>query len=154
MQILAIDPGPTESAYVLWDGERILRHDKTMNALLCDAITTKLLTPDHLVVEKIASYGMPVGEEVFETVWWSGRFCQAFYAHLMPAWRITRGEIKLHLCNTKRAKDANVRQALIDRLGPPGTKKAPGATYGIHADEWAALAVAVTWWDKYRSKYA
>jgi hypothetical protein len=61
--------------------------------------------------------------------------------------RITRGEVKVHVCNSKKAKDANVRQALIDRLGKPGTKKAPGPTYGIAGDVWAALAVAVTWWD-------
>jgi hypothetical protein len=41
-----------------------------------------------------------------------------------------------------------VRQALIDRLGLQGTKKAPGPTYGIKSHEWAALAVAVYGWDQ------
>jgi hypothetical protein len=36
-----------------------------------------------------------------------------------------------------------VRQALIDRLGPQGTKKNPGPTYGMRSHLWAALAVAV-----------
>jgi hypothetical protein len=56
--------------------------------------------------------------------------------------------VKLHLCNSPRAKDGNVRQALIDRVGPQGTKKGQGPTYGIKSHEWAALAVAVYGWDK------
>jgi hypothetical protein len=62
--------------------------------------------------------------------------------------RVFRKDVKLHLCNSPRAKDANVRQALLDRLGPQGTKKAPGPTYGVKSHEWAALAVAVYGWDQ------
>jgi hypothetical protein len=40
-----------------------------------------------------------------------------------------------------------VRQALIDRLGPQGTKKNPGPTYGMRSHLWAALAVGVYAWD-------
>ena len=64
---------------------------------------------------------------------------------------VLRRDVKLHVCQSPRAKDANVRQALLDRFGPPGTKKAPGTTYGITKDTWQALAVAVTWDDKRRS---
>jgi hypothetical protein len=103
---------------------------------------------DAVAIEQIASYGMPVGAEVFETVFWSGRFAEAAYARMRRVTRIPRMEVKMHLCHNSRAKDANIRQALIDRLGAPGTKKAPGTTYGIKADEWAALAVAVTFSDK------
>ena len=42
-----------------------------------------------------------------------------------------------------RAKDGNVRQALIDLIGEQGTKKNKGPTYGISSHSWAALAVAV-----------
>jgi hypothetical protein len=56
---------------------------------------------------------------------------------------IFRKDIKLFLCGTMRAKDANIRQALIDKIGPQGTKKTPGPTYGIKSHTWAALAVAV-----------
>jgi hypothetical protein len=42
-----------------------------------------------------------------------------------------------------RAKDANIRQALLDLIGPQGTKAQPGPTYGIKSHTWAALAVAV-----------
>ena len=161
LKILAIDPGPTQSAYVLMIGEEISMFAKCDNVVLCDAITTKLIEPDELVIEKIASYGMPVGQEVFETVFWSGRFAQAHYAHLSHAYRITRKEVVLALCNSPRGNDASVRAALIDRYGgkekaigrKPKNKReaaagiAPGPLAGIKDDCWAALAVAVVWRD-------
>jgi hypothetical protein len=42
-----------------------------------------------------------------------------------------------------RAKDPNVRQALLDKIGPVGTKKNPGPLYGVSGHGWSALAVAV-----------
>ena len=56
----------------------------------------------------------------------------------------------MNLCYDSRAKDGNIRQALIDRFGPVGTKKAPGWFYGVSKDVWAAVAVGVTWADKQR----
>jgi len=104
-----------------------------------------------VVLEKVACYGMAVGETIFETVFWSGRFIQKLI-DLKSEWgeevhwdRIERREVKLHLCGTMKAKDANIRQALIDRFGEPGKKKSQGVLYGIKADQWAALAVGVTY---------
>jgi hypothetical protein len=57
---------------------------------------------------------------------------------------VYRRDVKMFLCGSNRAKDGNIRQALLDLVGPQGTKKAPGPTYGLRGDEWAALAVAVT----------
>ena len=97
----------------------------------------------------IASYGMAVGASVFETCVWIGRFmAEAFSSSGRDLHRVFRKDVKLHLCNSPRAKDANVRQALLDRIGPQGTKKAQGPTYGIKSHEWAALAVAVYGWDQ------
>lgn len=138
--VFAVDPGPKESAFVEWDGDRIIQHDKQPNECLL-----ALRTRAQPVIEMIASLGMPVGAEVFDTCIWIGKFMQAWgSAELM-----FRREVKLHLCNDSRAKDGNIRQALIDRLGAPGTKANPGVTYGISGDEWQALALAVTWWDKH-----
>ena len=58
--------------------------------------------------------------------------------------KVYRQDVKLHLCKSNKAKDGNIRQALIDKLGPQGTKKYPGPTYGIKSHAWAALGVAVT----------
>jgi hypothetical protein len=101
---------------------------------------------DALAIEMVASYGMPVGREVFETVRWIGRMQQVW--HNPEAVRfVYRQDVKLHLCGSPRAKDANIRQALIDKLGPVGTKAAPGPLYGIKSHVWSALAVAVTAFD-------
>lgn len=151
--VLALDPGPQETAWVIWSEDRIERFGKSPNDEFVDAIMTKLVDADRMVIEKIASYGMPVGAEVFETCVWSGRFIQAFYAHLKPVRRIGRLEVKMHLCHDSRAKDANIRQALIDRFGGKeraiGKKNSPGPLYGISGDCWAALAVAITFHDQY-----
>ena len=144
-KLLAIDPGPEQSAYVVWSGQ-LHRFGKLDNDELLEHITEGM-GADRCAVEMIASYGMAVGREVFETCVWIGRFLEAFGAEQCD--RLTRGEVKMHLCHSMKAKDANIRQALIDRLGAPGTKKAPGILYGVKADIWAALAVAVTWLDKH-----
>jgi len=43
-----------------------------------------------------------------------------------------------------KAKDTNIRQALIDMIGPQGKKSCPGPTFGMSSHTWAALAVAIT----------
>ena len=150
MKILAVDPGTERTALVFWDSqeEKILQAEILPNA---DALILFRSLPQDLeavVIEMIGHYGsgMPAGKEIFNTCVFIGELKEAcfpgFRAHL-----IERRHVKIHLCNSARAKDANIRQALIDRFGPPGKKKAPGKTYGIKADEWAALALAVFFGD-------
>lgn len=91
-----------------------------------------------IAIEMIASYGMPCGKEVFETCLWIGRFTE----HCREPRLVYRRDIKMHHCGSARAKDANIRQALIDKYGAPGTKKNPGATYGLKSHLWAAFALA------------
>jgi hypothetical protein len=145
--LLAIDPGFQESAWVVFDGKAILNHGKTPNKELLSKLPGSCAW---CAIEMIASFGMPVGAEVFETVVWIGRFMEKFGADKVT--RITRNVIKNHLCHSSRAKDANIRQAIIDRFGGPsaiGKKASPGALYGISADRWSALAVALTYSDQH-----
>ena len=86
---------------------------------------------------------MAVGDDSLQTLIWTGRF-QQWARNPEAVILVKRSAVKLHLCGSARAKDPNVRQALIDRLGAPGTKKNPGPTYGVSSHGWAALAVAVT----------
>lgn len=142
--ILAIDPGTTESGYVMFEAGRVSGSGVAPNKRMLDLVGACFDVPNaQLAIEMIASYGMAVGREVFETCVWIGRFQQAW--HNPEAVRlIYRKDVKLHLCGSPRAKDSNIRQALIDKLGAPGTKKAPGQTYGVKSHAWPALAVAVT----------
>ena len=148
MRLLAIDPGPEESAFVLYDSDtrEVPEFEKLPNGeMLTRMFGMWLIGVDHLAVEMIASYGMPVGAEVFDTCVWIGRFLERWKGHHV---RVYRREVKLHICNSAKAKDANVRQALIDRYGGKekaiGRKAAPGPLYGLSGDCWSALAVAIT----------
>ena len=148
-RLLAIDPGPTQSAWVVWDGQKICAKGTERNSIVCDMLIGNLehQNCDFMAVEMVQSFGMAVGAEVFETVYWIGRFCQAWPDNNFFS-RVFRKDVKMHLCQSMRAKDSNIRQALIDRLGAPGRKKSPGPTFGVRGDMWSALAVAVTWWDR------
>jgi hypothetical protein len=146
--VIGIDPGPEKSARVLFDGLRATVADILPNDELLEILGRGLHVRVPIYCEHIASYGMAVGASVFETCVWIGRFMQVSQQAGSDFSRVFRRDIKLHLCNSPRAKDGNVRQALLDRLGPQGTKKAPGPTYGVKSHEWAALAVAVYGWDQ------
>jgi hypothetical protein len=144
MNIVAIDPGPEVSGVVILSPERrIISAQILANTKIVADLRMGTPCPfPHVAIEMIASYGMPVGAEIFETCVWIGRFAEAYVHSDLTAFYF-RKDIKLHLCGTTQAKDANVRQALIDLLGPPGVKKNPGPTYGISKHMWAALALAI-----------
>ena len=158
MRVLAIDPGNIESAFVDSSDGRTFGFGKVDNMELLRSLRVGFTpgipgAPDHLAIEMIASYGMPVGAEVFDTCVWIGRFVEAFESPRPfepgPVFtRVYRKDVKLHLCGQPRAKDANIRAALIDKFGGKdkaiGNKKAPGPLYGMSADVWAALGVYVT----------
>ena len=153
MRIGAIDPGTRESALVVWDGAVVREQCILPNAELLALCRTGIWC-DLLVVEQVESYGMAVGREVFETVWWAGRFVEAAENRGGKSRMVPRRVVKLHLCQSMRAKDGNIRQALIDRFGPPGSKNHQGPLYGISSHKWAALALAVTVLDETRSQVA
>lgn len=139
--IIAVDPGPKESAYCILQGENIIAFGKVENMAMMDILVEYSSPQNLLAIEMIASYGMPVGAEVFETCVFIGRFIETFEG---PYSYIYRKDVKMHICHSMKANDASIRQALIDRFGPPGTKKAQGKLYGITADVWSALAIGLT----------
>lgn len=160
--LLAIDPGNIQSAYCLIDkGYKPIEFAKIDN----EELLTRILrfqwpvdcysrSPKGAAIEMIASYGMAVGREVFDTCVWIGRFEQALRFKHVHVEKIFRQEEKLALCHSPKAGDANIRRALIDRFATfdlkngKGTKDKPDWFYGFHADVWAAYAVGVTALDK------
>lgn len=152
MIVVGLDPGFRQSAYVTFDGTKVLEHDIVDNDVMLtrletakDGVNAKELI---LVVEQISMGGMIAGAEIFETCFISGRFVEMWSPRRWD--RVKRTSVKMHLCGQMRAKDANIRQALLDRFGPNavGVKASPGPLYKIRSHEWAALAVAVTYWDQ------
>lgn len=150
MTVLAIDPGSEQSAWVLWNGAVVQGHAKVANSALRDRLAESGFSADEVVIERIGSYGMVSGLHVFETAFWSGRFAEAAH-QWFPVSRLYRHDVKMHICHSKGVNDSIIKRAVIDRFGGPdvavGTKRVPGPLYGLKADEWQALALAVTWFD-------
>lgn len=153
--IFAIDPGNIESAYVLVDQDlKPLEFGKEDNETVREIVQS--MDYNYFVIEMVASYGMPVGADVFDTCIWIGRFCEiAIRKGIKPQKLYRKKDVGMNLCKVTTARDSNVIQALVDRFayGQPnygkGTKNAPGWFYGFKADIWQAYALAVTYSDLY-----
>jgi hypothetical protein len=154
MIIRAIDPGPVRSAYVDWDGEKI--HNFGIFENRYEYTSVNDAGPiEHVAIEMVASYGMPVGADVFETCVWIGRFWEIYLNAGKTCHKVYRKDVKMHLCGSTRAKDSNITAAIVDRFDPnrefgkhgKGTKSKPGMFYGFSKDVWAAMAVALTFYD-------
>jgi len=158
MRILGIDPGNTHSACTVLevgDGtppEGIV-HEKLdiPNEEFIDLLR-HCYDVDLVACEMIASQGMAVGKDTFETVRWIGKFEQRLEDGIAIPWLLVyRSSIKAHICGRANAKDGNVITALVDRWDPQrrfgkygkGTKKNPGPMYQMSSHVWQALAVAV-----------
>lgn len=155
-KLLAVDPGSTDSAYVVIDTDKGLEplwFDKVENEELLHL--PHLHTADQVAIEMVAHYGsgMPAGKTVFDTVLWIGRYIQARNWHPNKAELIPRKTVVTHLCGSSKAGDSNVIQALIDRFAPntrnhgKGVKNSPGWFWGFHSDVWSAYSIAVYYAD-------
>ncbi|TAL42599.1 MAG: hypothetical protein EPN91_07925 [Salinibacterium sp.] len=166
MRVLAIDPGPEQSAWLILDTPGGLAAGRVVDFGLWETEEVRELCRvigsthvghapndaepaaiDVAAIEWVEGYGMIVGREVFETVHWAGRMTEAIAVQGIPVAQVSRRSVKVAICGDTKAKDTNIRQALIDRFGGAkaiGTKAAPGPLYGITKDVWSALAIAVT----------
>jgi len=151
MRIIGIDPGNVESAIAYFDGERcefLKTGNDNLILTLHKWITEK--RPDMIYIEGMQSFGMAVGQSVFETAYFIGQiqmWKQLSHYHVKME-MIFRKDVKIHHCNSMKAKDGNIRQALIDRFGEPGTKNNPGLLYKCSKDMWSAVAIAVMGYDR------
>ena len=157
--ILAIDPGNIVSGYCLMDEDYTpMLFGKEDNTLILTKIDALGQRPRAAIIEMVASYGMPVGQTVFDTCVWIGRFTQELENNGVPIFYVKRKEYVAEFCGSTKANDANVRQYLIDRFAPntpnygKGTKVSPGFFYGVKADVWQAIAIGTYFIDKEKRK--
>jgi len=185
--IIAIDPGNEMSGYVIIDiskgfpgiplhfGKVTERQLKwKIRSFYLDCLNMGISgSRVHSAIEMVASYGMAVGQTVFDTCAVIGRLEQYItekgvdivsrlddnlisnnnhrvYRKKVSAEGIN--SVTMELCNTTRAKDTNIRQALLDLYPATGGGKTPqvgiknkkGPLFGISKDMWSALAVGLT----------
>lgn len=140
--ILALDPGTSQTGWVLLKDGAVADSGVHPNHDVLRWVQAGQ-DADVLAIEMMRARGMPTSNDEFRTLVWIGRFQQA--------WRdpeavrlVYRQDVKLHVCGSMKAKDANIRAALLDQVGPQGKKSAPGPTFGVKSHAWAALGVAVT----------
>lgn len=181
MKIMAIDPGTTESAYVILDDQyQIISADKVGNDVVLsiiadapglDAVIIEDIEPRYSSTDRSAA-GAVMGQSTIETIKAFGRFSwQASLRGLMVG-SIFRRDERSCLIPTKRNglpplpetapkhADGQIRASLIRRFARHdqergrGTKANPDTFFGFHGDMWQAMAVGVTWLDqaKWRMK--
>ena len=153
MRLLCVDPGTTVSGVIVLEEDGVLEHvyPEMDNDELLYMCNDGGFGADEMAIEMFASYGMAVGKSTFETCVWIGRFMEQFGYNSCT--QIYRKDVKMELCQSMRAKDANIRQAILDRYPATGggktpqvgTKAQPGPLYGVSKHAWSALAVGLTW---------
>lgn len=152
-RVLGIDPGNVLSAYMVMDSETLkpIEFAKLSNGALNDMLRDGTIKYDEAAIERVQSFGMPVGKSVFQTCEEIGRLSEIIESHGKNVSYIYRQDEKLHICHDSRAKDANIRRALIERFAAfdfetgKGTKKNPDWWYGMKADTWSAAAICLTY---------
>lgn len=181
MKIMAIDPGTTESAYVIMDDQyQIFSADKVGNDVILsiiadapglDAVIIEDIEPRYSSTDRSAA-GAVMGQSTIETIKAFGRFSwQASLRGLMVG-SVFRRDERSCLIPTKRNglpplpenapkhADGQIRVSLVRRFARHdkergrGTMANPDTFYGFHGDMWQAMAVGVTWLDqaKWRAK--
>lgn len=147
--VIGIDPGPTQSAYVAWDGRfindlgtkpniEVLRYLRTIDRRAC------------VVFESMVFYrGMPAGDDVFETVFWTGRLFQVARdtVGIAQVSRLSRTKVRKYLQLQKSGSYKNVKEALERRL-----ERSPEDWHNLRSHQWSAMAIAVTWWNTERER--
>lgn len=154
MRVFAIDPGTSQSGFCLFDTEsfKVLEAGVMENEELLHRTTWA--DCDIVCIEMIKSYGMALGDTTFITILWIGRYIQYATSINLP-YKLLYKKIDINptLCFSNKAKDANIRQALLDMFEPTGggktpqigTKSLPGPLFGVSSHAFSALAVAITY---------
>lgn len=158
IDVFAVDEGTEQSGWIRFNAylHKIVDAGICSNEEILEHIERRGF--DIFVIEKIVSYGMPIGETTLEAHWWAGRFHEQCMKECPNAliYRMPRREVKGWLCGNSLAKDKHVRLALINRYGEPGTIKDPNPNYPVKivSHMWAALGLAVTFDERWSEHYS
>ncbi len=149
MIVLGIDPGAARSAWILFEGSRILNAAIEGNAAFLDRLRDKSVgIPFAVAIEHIEPrYGQRTGWETIRTAYLVGALAEA--ARPLPVVLLCRSDILRHLGVVTRGPDkmtadSGVRAALMDRWGGADSVRKGGPLAGIKTHLWSALAVGVT----------
>lgn len=128
--VVAVDPGSYRTAWIVYDRATPSRPVAHYGLENNEAVRLRLRTRADqrvgevdfhgikqdgvLAIEAFASMGMSVGAEVFLACEWVGRFIEAWDSTHQ---KVYRRDVKIALCGSSRAKDANIRTVLIDKFG-------------------------------------
>ena len=151
MRILAIDPGPEQSGYVIWntDSQKVeetgkIDNDELLLVCACADCTS-------FVSEQFGNMGRTVGLSTFTACNWGGRFEQEYRSFTKgdtTVLSILRHEVKTFFEAKGKGPDAQIRAAILDRFGGKGkaigNKANPGPLYGVKADICAAHRASIS----------
>ena len=141
-RVLAIDPGTTQSGWVLLVGDVVLGAGIDDNDTVREWIRTR--TDDTwVVIERIEPrYGLRMGWETIGACEWVGRFTEA--ADARPVALLNRSDVLRHFGIPAKANaDSGVRAAMLDRWGGQSAGRKGGPLYGVKSHAWSALGIAV-----------
>lgn len=148
--IIGIDSGNIYTGWCVIDEDyKPIAFGKTENNELFEYLEmNRKWLPRTVYIEKICSYGNVIGQSTIDTIEWIGRQHQFFDERGHKINFVKRKTYVTEFCGNSRAKDANIKQYLVDRFAPntpnhgKGNKKEPGFFYGMSQDAWSAFAIA------------
>lgn len=150
--VVAIDPGPECSGFVVWDTERALvlePNGELPNEQLLERVKhhANAAVPafgDRLAIEHVQCYGRSVGLPVLGTVFWEGRFYEAWKDRTScPGILLPFRAVAEHHCHAaSKVTEGNIRRAILDRFGDASARKG-GLFQDVKTHAWSALALAL-----------
>ena len=169
MRVVGIDPGPRTSGVVVvsWPGDDIsappmVEATSAASDMGAVSMIVRHGRADVVVCEWLTSYGAAVGATVLETAAVVGAVEAAATIGVgdraPTVERITRPEVALELCGTRRARDSQIHEAIRQIYrdaglatgggsdATRGVRAQPGPLYMVRSHAWDALAVVLAWW--------
>jgi len=131
--VIGFDPGNECTGWCVWDvkDKIFLYKHKILNGDVIQKIEVfdKKYNIVKVGIEYPSSYGMPVGQTLFDTCTFVGILAQIFKSKNIPCELIFRKSVKMFLCNSVRADDSIVNSRVREYLGEDNTKKKPNPIY-------------------------